>query len=152
MLRVFACVTQDHNPWLLLFAALLCGITSTSAFLMLERAAFRTEGLSRVWAAAAGLTAGLGVWATHFVAMTAYDAGLPLTFALAPLFGSLAISFAFQLGAFWIVSESTNLSIRVLAGALSGVGIIAMHYLGATGIEAGALMRWDAYSWPRRSA
>ncbi len=84
MLRVIACITQEHNLWLLLLAALICAITSISAFLMLSRASARSLVLGRVWALAAGVTAGLGVWATHFVAMTAYDVGVPLAFALGP--------------------------------------------------------------------
>ncbi len=77
MLRVLACITQEHNLWLLGLAALICAITS--AFLMLGRSAERQGTIARIWAIAAGLTAGLGVWATHFVAMTAYDVGVPLS-------------------------------------------------------------------------
>jgi hypothetical protein len=59
MLRVIACITQEHNPWLFGLAALLCAITSISAFLMLSRAGARSVMLGRVWATAAGVTAGL---------------------------------------------------------------------------------------------
>ena len=61
MLRVLACITQEHNLWLLVLAALICAITSTSAFLMLGRSAGRQAMVARIWAIAAGLTAGLGV-------------------------------------------------------------------------------------------
>lgn len=142
MLRVIACITQEHNLWLLVLAALICAITSTSAFLMLTRAKERST-LARIWAIAAGLTAGLGVWATHFVAMTAYDAGVPLAFELGALFGSLAISLAMQTAAFWLAHRLPTPRAMALAGALSGAGIIVMHYIGTAGIEAAALMRWD---------
>ena len=146
MLRVISCLTQEHNPWLLLLAALICAITSTSAFLMLSRAGARQgqKMLSRVWALAAGMAAGLGVWATHFVAMTAYDVGVPLSFALGPLFGSLALSLLAQTGAFWLAARATQPRLWGFAGAMSGLGVICMHYLGMTGVEASALMRWDS--------
>ena len=143
MLRVLACITQEHNFWLLLMAAIICAITSTSAFLMLGRASARKGRLRRVWSIGAGLTAGLGVWATHFVAMTAYDVGLPLSFSPAPLFGSLLISIAAQTSAFWIMRSADDLRLKVLAGAYAGGGIIAMHYVGMAGLEAGAFMVWD---------
>jgi len=143
MLRVISCLTQEHNPWLLGLAALICAITSVSAFLILSRASARAGVLGRIWALAAGLVAGLGVWATHFVAMTAYDVGVPLSFAPAPLFGSLAISLAAQTCAFWFAHRSTDARAWGLAGAASGLGVIGMHYLGMTGVEAAALMRWD---------
>ena len=143
MLRVLACVTQEHNLGLLLLAALICAFTSVSAFLMLERANARTKTIAKYWALSAGITAGLGVWATHFVAMTAYDVGLPLHFDLGPLFGSLAISMLAQIGAFWLAYRAEAPRFKVLAGAAAGLGIIVMHYTGTAGIQAGALMQWD---------
>lgn len=143
MLRVLACVTQQHNLWLLLLAAVICALTSVSAFLMLERGKLRGGDMGRIWSLAAGLTAGLGVWATHFVAMTAYSVGLPLGFALGPLFGSLAISLAAQTGAFWLAYSTADIRIRTLAGAGAGIGIIAMHYTGMYGLMAAAVMQWD---------
>ncbi|MGE0740205.1 MAG: ATP-binding protein [Hyphomonadaceae bacterium] len=143
MLRVIACVTQEHNLWLLLLAALICAVTSTSAFLMLSRSGARESAVARIWAIAAGIVAGLGVWATHFVAMTAYDVGVPLSFELGSLFGSLVISLAMQTGAFWLAHYFARPHAWGLAGALSGVGVIAMHYVGTAGIEAAALMLWD---------
>ncbi|HYD87410.1 MAG TPA: ATP-binding protein [Vitreimonas sp.] len=144
MLRVLACITLEHNPWLLLLAAVICAITSVSAFVMLDRAIARRKRLGHYWAIAAGVVAGLGVWATHFVAMTAYDVGLPLGFAALPLFASLAVSLVAQTGALWIAYTFSDVRIRALAGAGAGLGIIAMHYLGMTGLEAAALMQWDA--------
>jgi signal transduction histidine kinase len=144
MLRVIACITQEHNPWLFGLAALLCAITSISAFLMLSRAGARSVMLGRVWATAAGVTAGLGVWATHFVAMTAYDVGVPLAFAPGPLFGSLILSLLVQTGAFWIAHKLSGARALACAGALSGIGVIIMHYVGMTGVEAAALLRWNA--------
>lgn len=143
MLRVIACITQEHNLWLLLLAALICAITSTSAFLMLGRSAEREATMARIWAIAAGVTAGLGVWATHFVAMTAYDVGVPLSFELGSLFGSLGISLLMQTAAFWLVHYVNRPHAWGFAGAISGIGIIAMHYVGTAGIEASVLMRWD---------
>jgi len=144
MLRVLACITLEHNFWLLLLAALICAVTSVSAFVMLGRAMARRKRLGRYWAMAAGVVAGLGVWATHFVAMTAYDVGLPLGFAALPLFGSLAISLAAQTGALWIAYAFDDSRVRALAGAGAGLGIVAMHYIGMTGLEAAAFMQWDA--------
>jgi signal transduction histidine kinase len=144
MLRVLGCVTQEHNLWLLFLAALICAITSTSAFLLLSRTGVRTGVVRRMWGIGAGVIAGLGVWATHFVAMTAYDVGVPLSFAPAPLFGSLALSLAAQTAAFWLAFKAASLRGKALAGCLSGLGIILMHYLGMTGVDALALMQWDA--------
>jgi signal transduction histidine kinase/uncharacterized membrane protein len=143
MLRVIACVTLEHNIWLLLLAATICAVISVSAFLMIQRSQSRAGALGRLWSLGAGLTAGLGVWATHFVAMTAYDVGLPLSFSLGPLFGSLVISLVVQGAAFVLASRTGHVWLRALAGALSGIGVAAMHYVGMAGLHASAYMRWD---------
>jgi signal transduction histidine kinase/CheY-like chemotaxis protein len=144
MLRVLACITQEHNPWLFLMAAALCAVTSVSAFLMLSRASERGGRLGSIWALAAGATSGLGVWSTHFVAMTAYDVGLPLSFAPLPLFGSLALSMALQTGIFWLAHVLPDLRLRALVGCASGLAIVAMHYVGMTGLLAPAVFSWDS--------
>ncbi|MEQ1818539.1 MAG: ATP-binding protein [Terricaulis sp.] len=144
MLRVISCITQEHNLWLLLMAALICAVTSVSAFLMLGRAQARGDTLGKLWSIAAGLTAGLGVWATHFVAMTAYDIGIPLSFALLPLFGSLAISLFAQTGTLWLAYRAKDLRVKLIAGVIAGGGIIAMHYVGMLGLMASALRQWNA--------
>ena len=36
-----------------------------------------------VWLIGAGVVAGCGIWATHFVAMLAYQTGLPIALTLA---------------------------------------------------------------------
>ncbi len=144
MLRVISCITQEHNHWLLLMAALICAVTSVSAFLMLGRAQARGDTIGKLWSIAAGLTAGLGVWATHFVAMTAYDVGIPLSFAPLPLFGSLGISICAQTGTLWLAYRAKDLRLKLIAGVLSGAGIIAMHYVGMLGLMASALRQWNA--------
>jgi NO-binding membrane sensor protein with MHYT domain len=72
---------------------------------MLRRSSMhRKARIGELWAAAAGFTAGVGVWATHFVAMTAYDPGMPTSFALGPLVSSFLISVGVQTFAFWQVA------------------------------------------------
>ncbi len=144
MLRVLACVTQEHQPWLLLLAALICALTSIAAFQMLARAQARGGRLAAIWSVASGLTAGFGVWSTHFVAMTAYDVGLPIGFALTPLLGSLAISLIVQTAVFWLAQRAANSWLKVVAGAGSGLGIIVMHFVGTAGLLAPALLVWDS--------
>ena len=143
MFKVAACIANDHQPWLLLLAALVCALTSIAAFQMQARAHARLKGAATVWSLASGITAGFGVWATHFVAMTAYDVGLPIGFSLPPLFESLAISVVIQTAAFWLLASAPSARARLVAGAISGLGIAAMHFLGTQGLLAPALIVWD---------
>lgn len=60
MLRVLACVTQEHEPWLLVLAAIICGLTSIAAFKMSARARARTGRVGLIWSLASGAAAGIG--------------------------------------------------------------------------------------------
>jgi len=143
MLTLLACVEQEHNLGLVLFAAFICAGASLSAITMLQHA-LKTEGPSRpVWAIAGGAVSGVGVWATHFVAMTAYDVGLPLGFEPVALFASLAVAIASMVGAFVVLGATSNTRIRMAAGASIGPAIGAMHYLGMAGLRAPAEFTWD---------
>jgi diguanylate cyclase len=119
---------------------------------MLRRSSMhRKARIGELWAAAAGFTAGVGVWATHFVAMTAYDPGMPTSFALGPLVSSFLISVGVQTFAFWQVAarsgETSEIKTRGVApvafGALSGLGIALMHFVGMSGLIASATFIWD---------
>jgi signal transduction histidine kinase len=144
MLRVLACVTLNHNLWLLALAVLLCAIASSVAFLNLTRAEQREGSHQMLWRLAAGAGAGIGVWATHFVAMTAYDSGMPVRYALTPLFLSLFVSIGAQTAMFWFASQARSLNLKILCGAGAGLGIIAMHFIGMAGYQANAVHEWDA--------
>ncbi len=48
-----------------------------------------------------------------------------------------------QTGAFWIAYKVHTAAGYSCAGAVAGIGVIIMHYVGMTGVEAAALLRWD---------
>lgn len=92
MYRVFACLANEHDYWLVGLAALVCIGTALTAFMMYSIACASPDsrrlgwaGLTGAssdrrrlgWAALTGVCAGSGIWATHFVAMLAYRGTLP---------------------------------------------------------------------------
>jgi NO-binding membrane sensor protein with MHYT domain len=61
-------------------AALICAAACGSAF-GFHRRSLRTRDAARwAWAGLTGLVAGCGVWATHFMAMLAYQPSLPIQY------------------------------------------------------------------------
>jgi len=77
MYRVLACLTNEHNYWLVGLAALVCVATALTSFLMYSIACASQDGRRLGWAVLTGVCAGSGIWATHFVAMLAYRGALP---------------------------------------------------------------------------
>ena len=77
MFRVLSCLTEQHDYRLVLLAAVICAATSFTSFSIYSRVPQSRE-LSRLgWLFLTGVSTGSGIWATHFVAMLAYSAGLP---------------------------------------------------------------------------
>ena len=84
-------------------AALVC-ITACSVAVLLIHRAQATKGSIRLrWALTAGTATGFGIWATHFIAMLAFDpghaAGYDLGLTLLSLFCAMAVTAGYSLGA-----------------------------------------------------
>ena len=76
MYRVFSCLTTEHDWRLVILAGVLCFLASLTAFNLFYRAR-ATQGRARVtWSLIAGVATGCGIWATHFIAMLAYEPGI----------------------------------------------------------------------------
>jgi diguanylate cyclase (GGDEF)-like protein len=93
-----------------------------------------------LWIVTAGTVSGCGIWATHFIAMLAYDPGVVIGYSLAltllSLFtAALVTTFGFGVAARWSAP---------LGGAIIGGGIASMHYLGMASVELPARITWIA--------
>src|ERR1700735_4525242 len=73
MFRVFNCLATQHDLRLVIVAGIVCFLSSLTAITLFNRAR-STAGRARlIWIAAAGAASGCGIWATHFLAMVAYE-------------------------------------------------------------------------------
>ena len=82
MYAVLGCLYSQHNLSLVAAALAMCAFACVTARTMVLRAR-AYQGQARLfWLMSAGAVAGSGVWATHFVAMLAYQPGLPMRFDL----------------------------------------------------------------------
>ena len=78
MFQVLECIWTQHDHLITGLAAVIWIIGSLAFFLALERAQECQQQRRAVWLAIGAMAGGLGVWATHFVAMLAYQGGLPI--------------------------------------------------------------------------
>ncbi|HKU54404.1 MAG TPA: MHYT domain-containing protein [Rhizomicrobium sp.] len=140
MINVLGCVFQQHDLRLVLVAAILCTLACTTALSMIARARAAGPGRPRLtWLSGAGAVAGCGIWATHFVAMLAYNAGVPIAFA--PGLTILSAVIAMTLcGLGFAIALRVN---GALGGLLTGTAISAMHYTGMAAVELPARAVWN---------
>jgi diguanylate cyclase (GGDEF)-like protein len=143
MYRVLACLTNEHDYWLVGLAALVCIATALTSFLMYSIAC-ASQGARRLgWAAITGVCTGSGIWATHFVAMLAYRGALPTYYEPVATLGSLLVAIALAACGFALAARGDRWSLG-LGGAVVGIAIGVMHYVGMHALHVPGDLSWDA--------
>ena len=142
MLRVLYCVFAEHNLWLVGLAALICVLSIVGAVMALDRLDAAAANRRAAWLFLAALASGGGTWATHFVAMLAYDPGLTLEFDEVRTVASAIIGVFGAWAAFQIFVHLKTKWGRTVAGVILGGSVAALHYVGMSGVEAGAREAW----------
>jgi NO-binding membrane sensor protein with MHYT domain len=113
------------------------------SYVALGLAAAQDKGQDRSLAAAVAL-GGCGVWAMHFIGMTAYKTPLYVSYAIWPTVLSLLIVVAITWAGFSIALRGPQrLSNLVAGGFVIGGGVVAMHYLGMFGMDLRAVVEWN---------
>jgi NO-binding membrane sensor protein with MHYT domain len=92
MFRVYTCLTVDNDWRLVVLAGIVCFLASAVAVSLFHRAQ-ATIGRTRfLWLSLDAAAAGCGIWATHFIAMLAYDPGIGAGYNLVLTILSLLIA------------------------------------------------------------
>lgn len=137
--RIFECIVFEHDIRLVVVAAAICIFGCFTAVTLLAQAK-RPENASRkywVWAAAA--VGGTCIWATHFVAMLAFDSIVPVTYDLKLTLLSIVVAiFPTYLG-FRLALAGRPLP----GGAIAGLAVVAMHFIGMAAITGPVQTAWN---------
>src|SRR5580704_13904144 len=80
MFRVLNCLTTQHDWRLVVLAGVVCFLASLTAITLFNRARSTIGRVRATWIVAAGAATGCGIWATHFLAMLAYQPGIPVAY------------------------------------------------------------------------
>ena len=144
MFNVLECVVHQHDLRLVLIAALVCILGNICLFVVLNRSTHCVDVRRRHWLVVAAIAEGVGVWATHFVAMLAYRGSMPILFDE----GLTILSVAIAIGFFWCSFRwlgQTPTPVRCAAAAVgAAIGVAAMHFTGMASIIAPARV---SYEW-----
>jgi diguanylate cyclase (GGDEF)-like protein len=141
VLRVYACIAQEHDLRLVVVAGVICLLSTCIAFAAFEQAR-RDAARKLLWTELAAVVAGLGIWATHFVAMLAYQPGLPLGYDFATTMLSVCAAI-FVTGLGWAIALGKPRGAAVLGGAIVGGGVATMHYIGMASVKVAGFIVWD---------
>ncbi|HEY4343641.1 MAG TPA: MHYT domain-containing protein [Parvibaculum sp.] len=140
MLRVIGCITTDHDLRLVVLAGFLCLLACFAAVGLVTRARV-TQGLWRqIWTASTGFVVGGAIWSTHFVAMLAFRPEIPVSYDAVPTIVSILIAISLSWLGTWIALKPRA---AALGGAVMGVAIVLMHYVGMSALNLSGTLHWD---------
>ncbi len=142
MYRLLGCLTTQHDVRLTILAAMVCVLACGLGFWLAGSIHAASGRRRRSMILLAGASIAVGIWSTHFIAVLAYDAGLPINFDVTLTMASLLITLVATVGGFALTTVPMRGSAFV-AGGLIGLGISAMHFTGMHGVTVAANVTWD---------
>lgn len=143
MFRVLNCLATEHDWRLVVVAGAVCLLASLTAINLFHRAR-ATAGRGRAtWIIAAGAAAGCGIWATHFIAMLAYDPGVSIAYNIGLTALSLVAAAAVTAGGLGVALPDSPRWRAPVGGAVVGAGVACMHYIGMWAIELPGRVTWS---------
>ena len=140
MLTVYNCITVEHDLRLVVLAGFICMFATFSATHLLLRSTEEGEQRRSIWILGAGTVAGCGIWATHFIAMLAFQPETPVSYDPGITFLSFVIAIVFASIGFAV---STRFRPAGIGGAIIGLAIGAMHDVGMSAISVHGYITWD---------
>jgi NO-binding membrane sensor protein with MHYT domain len=143
MFRVLTCLTTQHDWRLVVVAGTVCFLSSLTAIMLFNRARATARGVRMIWIAAAGAATGCGIWATHFLAMLAYDPGVPIAYNINLTALSLVVAAIVTTGGLAVAVFVPGRWGALIGGGIIGGGVACMHYLGMFAVELAGRVTWD---------
>ncbi|WP_102957563.1 bifunctional diguanylate cyclase/phosphodiesterase [Mangrovicella endophytica] len=143
MNSIVTCLQVENDPTLLLLAATVCVIGVYGSFSVSKHAG-RSEGAARrKWAAVAIVAAGSTAWATHMIALLAFQPGMlsafePFLTALSLLLAVLGIGLGLA-----ITIGRLGRGRRFVGGVIIGSGVALLHYVGQAAYFVTGVVHWD---------
>jgi diguanylate cyclase len=142
LIEVALCIGVEHDPWLVALAIAICTVGSFAIVQMFERASC-TSGLQRLgWAFLTSVASGATIWCTHFVAMLAFRAGVPVTIDPVLTITSLVVAMVGTFLGISLAAWGTRPFHGMLGGAVFGSAIAAMHYMGMAAYRVDGIVTW----------
>jgi len=143
MFRVLNCLATEHDWRLVFVAAFVCLAASLVSVRLIHRARATAGRTQAMWIVTAGAVTGFGMWAIHFIAMLAYEPGVPVAFEIGLTVVSLLVAITVTSFGFAIAVMGSAPWAAPTGGALVGAGGAAMHFLGMQALEVSGHVGWS---------
>ena len=143
MYRVLTCLSTQHDHRLLTLAIVVCVLESFVALYVYQQVSATHGYLGKGWLGVVGLCTGGAIWATHFIAMLAYEDGVPTAYGPVLTVVSLLVAIGVTTFGFSLSSCGRGQRARASGGAIIGLGIAVMHMIGMKALIIAGTIEWD---------
>jgi diguanylate cyclase (GGDEF)-like protein len=143
MFRVLSCLGGEHDLRLVMLAGGVCFLASIVAISLFRRAAATQSHARIAWLALAGAATGCGIWATHFIAMLAYEPGVDVAYDITLTGLSLALAMVVTGVGLALAVAKPHGRFPAFGGAIVGGGVACMHYIGMFALELPGRVTWS---------
>src|SRR2546421_813896 len=143
MYQVLTCLTTDHDWRLVLLGGPVCLLASAVAISLFQRARGSRGNARLIWMGLDATVSGCGIWATHFIAMLAYDPGNGAGYSIRVTVLSLIFAIAITAVGLSVALSGAARSRAAIGGAIVGIGVAVMHYTGMMALELPAHIVWS---------
>ncbi|HEX2656100.1 MAG TPA: EAL domain-containing protein [Xanthobacteraceae bacterium] len=143
MFRVFSCLTNEHDLRLVVVAGIVCFLAGLTAVNLFHRSR-ETHGRPQfIWILIAGVASGCGIWATHFIAMLAYEPAVPVGYEVWRTALSLVIAATGTFVGLGFAATSKKRWAAAFGGVIIAAGLATMHYLGMSAMQLPGRISWS---------
>ncbi|WP_289035925.1 EAL domain-containing protein [uncultured Roseibium sp.] len=143
MFLVLSCIAVAHEARFTLLAALVCILGAFLTVNLYSRLRSSRGSKRYLWLFLVALVGGATIWTTHFSAMLGYIVPLGRTFEPTLTLISLGCAILTSGLAFLLASQGKSIGFPMIGGAVFGVGIAVMHYLGMEAYLVTGILKWD---------
>jgi len=143
MFRILTCLGGEHDLRLVVVAGIVCFLASLTAVSLFSRARAAARRTRAIWILGAGAATGCGIWATHFIAMLAYDPGISIAYNIGLTALSLLVAIAITGVGLAVAVYSAPPYGPAIGGGIVGAGVAGMHYLGMWALELPGRVTWS---------
>ena len=137
-------VAAQHDPALIALAAMICFLLAGITMLLSQRAARDRQERRLSWLALRALAAGVGSWAASFIAMLAFDPGLPAGYDHVLVGLSLLAAMGAALAALRLAGDARPWVAKGIGGAIAGCGFAVTNLVVMLAYRPQGEVQWDS--------
>lgn len=136
---------DNYNLVLVLLSYVISVLGSFTALKLARQLRSSADSDRFIWLTLSALSmGGVAIWSMHFIAMLAFDAGMPVSYDMPITLLSLVIAVVITGGALYLVGSSALSGPRLVTGGfLMGLGVAAMHYSGMAAMRMNMTLSYD---------